>query len=71
MILSIKVYGMACQGCENRIEHALLSLDKITRVNADRNRENVILESENEIDLSAVRQALDDLGFEVGEETFL
>ncbi|MDO4743094.1 MAG: heavy metal-associated domain-containing protein [bacterium] len=69
MNFSIKVAGMACTGCENRIKSALSTIDKIINVEADHTSGIVKVTSDGAIDISTVKTVIDDLGFEVQEET--
>ncbi len=65
--LIIKVKGMECTGCENRIQNALKSVDGINEVIADYKQELVTVKTNLEIDKSLIYEKIEDLGFEVEE----
>ncbi len=65
----IKVEGMKCSGCENRIEKSLSSLEGIEKVKAS--HENGIVEATllDNINSNMVKEKIEVLGFSViGEE---
>ncbi len=66
--LSIKVKGMVCNGCENRVQNALKTLEGIEEVYADYKKELVTIKINSEIDKNVIYEKLEDLGFEVIKE---
>jgi len=67
-ILTIKVKGMVCNGCENRVQNALKTIDGIEEVQADYKKELVTIKTNIEIDKNVIYEKLEDLGFEVVKE---
>lgn len=66
--ITLKVTGMHCEGCENRIQKLLPRIDSVSDVTADRNKESVKLSyNGNEDTLKAVKEKISDLGYEVVE----
>ena len=63
----IKVKGMECTGCENRIKKALEEMRGIDEVKADYRKETVTIEPTGTFDEEDVKEKLEDLGFEVIE----
>ncbi len=63
--IEIKIKGMVCNGCEKRVENALLNIDGINKVKADHNKNNVIVTSDRKIDLNILEEKIEDIGFEV------
>lgn len=61
----IKVDGMKCSGCENRIEKSLLTLDGVEKVSA--NHENGIVEVslKKQTNSNIIKEKLEILGFSV------
>ena len=64
----IKVKGMVCNGCENRIRNALKTIDGIQEVHANYKQEIVTIKTNLEIDKSIIYERIEDLGFEVEKE---
>lgn len=61
----IKVRGMMCNGCENRVKNALSELDGIESVEASHEEETVKIISNQEINIDVIKEKIEDLGFEV------
>lgn len=67
--LTLHVDGMSCAGCENNIRFALSSLAGINHVHADHKAARVEVVCElDRIDETAVRAALEEMGYHVGDE---
>ncbi len=66
--LIIKVKGMVCNGCENRIKNVLKKVDGIDEVFADYKKEIVTIKTNLEIDKKVIYEKIEDLGFEVQKE---
>ena len=66
--LSIKVKGMVCGGCENRVKNAISAIDKISNVEADYKTGIVEIEVQDSIDKEIIEEAINDIGFEVIKE---
>lgn len=64
----IKVNGMVCEGCENRVKNALLTIDAIDNVDASHKTGLVTVITNKEIKRSIIEEKIDDLGFEVIKE---
>ncbi|MCI8361637.1 MAG: heavy-metal-associated domain-containing protein [Clostridia bacterium] len=60
----IKVQGMACEGCEKRIQNALKNMEGIENVVAN-HKEGTVAVKVNEIDIDKVKERIKDLGFTV------
>lgn len=60
----IKVQGMACEGCEKRIQNALKNMEGIENVVAN-HKEGAVIIKVNEIDIDKVKERIKDLGFTV------
>ena len=63
--ISVKVKGMVCGGCENRIQNALKNIEDIENVIADHTTGIVKIISNNEINEGVVKEKIEDIGFEV------
>lgn len=64
----IKVSGMVCTGCENRVKNALLDLDGVESVNADHIKGEVSVKLNGDVDKLAIEEKIEDLGFDVIKE---
>ena len=64
--LVLKVKGMGCSGCEQRIQQALTRMHGVQRVSAD-NRSGVVsvLHDERRASEDAVRQRIEQAGYEL------
>lgn len=63
----IKVEGMVCEGCENRVKNALKTIDGVDNVFADHTKGIVKVISNNDIDEKTLKEKIEDIGFEVKE----
>lgn len=64
----IKVNGMVCEGCENRVKNALSTIDGVQSVEASHETGIVTVKSNEKVDKSAIEEKIDDIGFEVVKE---
>ena len=64
----LKVNGMMCGGCENRIKNAIKNINGVENVTADHNTGKVIVISDNEVSTEIIKEALEDIGYEVVKE---
>ena len=65
--LKLRVQGMHCEGCENRIKKSLSEISNIKEVIANHENGEVIINYDGEIILNEIKEIIDDLGFEVIE----
>ena len=65
IILNVK--GMMCNGCENRIQNALKTLNGVDEVSANHEDGAVRINMEDSVDVSKVKEKIEDIGFEVEE----
>ena len=61
----IKVKGMMCGGCENRVKNALSELTGIESVEASFAEGTVKVILNKEIDIDVIKERIEDLGFEI------
>lgn len=64
----IKVEGMACGGCENRIKNALKTIEGVSSVNANYIDGTVSVSLENNISENTIFEKIEDIGFKVVKE---
>ena len=61
----IKVEGMACGGCEKRVQNALNTIDGIKDVKADHNTGLVTVNSDESVSEDVMKETVEDIGFTV------
>ena len=66
--LKIKINGMACAGCENRVKIALSEISGVESVDADHNTGIVTIKSEKDLEIAQIKEKIIDLGYEIIEE---
>lgn len=66
--INLKVEGMMCEGCENRIKNALSNIEGVESVEASHVEKTVKVVTNGEVDIEEIEDKIDDLGFEVVEE---
>ncbi len=64
----IKVEGMVCNGCENRVQNALKTIDGIENVVANHISGTVTITSKTEVAISTMKEKIEDIGFKVKED---
>lgn len=61
----IKINGMMCEGCENRVKNAVGSIEGVESVVADHNTGNVTVKMDEGISEEIIKEALQDIGYEI------
>ncbi len=64
----IKVTGMVCNGCENRVQNALKTIEGVENVVANHKNGTVTITSRNEVSENVMKEKIEDIGFEVKED---
>ena len=67
--IEIRISGMSCTGCENRVENVLKNVENIESVNANYNTGIVEIETNNikDLDIDMIKETLEDLGYDILE----
>ena len=60
----INVKGMMCEGCENRIQNSLKSIENVEKVIANHKEGTVTIVGEN-VDIDKIKERIEDIGFNV------
>ena len=63
--IELKVNGMMCEGCENRVKNVIKEIEGVIDVKADHKAGIVELITEKDIDENTVKEAIEDIGYEV------
>ena len=66
--MNIKVEGMMCAGCENRVQNAVKLLAGVEEVTANHENGTVNVVADENITVERVKEAIEDLGFDIVEE---
>ena len=66
--LKLKVSGMVCGGCENRVKTALSEINGVESVDANHNTGIVTIKSEKDLEIAQIKEKIIDLGYEIIEE---
>lgn len=61
--MELKVEGMSCEGCEEKIEESVATVEGVRSVDADRGNDTVTVEGE--FDTEAVAEAVTEAGYKV------
>ena len=64
----IKVNGMVCGGCENRVKNVLSTIDGVESVEAYYKTGIVIVKSNEETSREILEEKIEDIGFETVKE---
>lgn len=64
----LKVKGMMCEGCENRVKNSLKNIEGVKEVTADHNTGNVTVNANNEVSKELIIETIEDIGYEVVNE---
>ena len=67
----LKVNGMVCGGCENRVKNALNQIEGISNVEADYNTGIVKVTSSENVKKEEMEEIIEDIGFEVEKEGYV
>ena len=63
--LLFSVEGMMCNGCENRIQNALKTIDGVVEVVANHENGTVAVTVKSGIDNNIIKEKIEDIGYEV------
>ena len=67
--IKIRISGMSCTGCENRVENVLKNIENVESVNANYNTGIVEIETNDikNLDIDVIKETLEDLGYDILE----
>lgn len=67
--IEIRISGMSCTGCENRVENILKNIKNVESVNANYNTGIIEIETNNikDLDIDIIKETLEDLGYDILE----
>ena len=67
--IKIRISGMSCTGCENRVENVLKNVENVKSVNANYNTGIVEIGTNDikNLDIDVIKETLEDLGYDILE----
>ena len=67
--IEIRISGMSCTGCENRVENVLKNIENVELVNANYNTGIVEIGTNDikNLDIDVIKETLEDLGYDILE----
>ena len=66
--ISLKINGMKCTGCSQRVEKALKNTEGIEKVNVNFDSRNAEIKYNKEtVSIKEIKEVITDIGFEVEE----
>lgn len=66
--IELKVEGMVCNGCENRVKNALKNINGVEEVEANYTTGIVKVTASDDVLENTIKEKIEDIGFEVVEE---
>lgn len=63
--INLKVNGMACAGCENRVKNILQNIDGIEKVEANHVTCEVKVVLNSEVSQEVIEQTINNLGYKI------
>ena len=67
--ISLKIEGMHCEGCSNRLTRVLKNLDGVNSANVSLENKKADIEyNEDEVTIEEIKQAVEDAGFQAVED---
>jgi copper ion binding protein len=68
-MVTIRVIGMTCQHCVAAVTGALSAVEGVADVHVDLDSGTATFREATPVDMDAVRQAVEDAGYQVGEKS--
>ncbi len=65
--IKLKINGMMCEGCENRVKSALALIEGVENVDANHNTGMVTVTTKEDLDISKIKEKIIDIGYEIEE----
>lgn len=67
--IEIRISGMSCTGCENRVENVLKNIENVESVNANYNTGIVEIGTNDikNLNIDVIKETVEDLGYDILE----
>lgn len=66
--INLKVNGMVCNGCENRVKNALMNIEGVSKVKASYKKSLVTISAKEDVDVKDIENVIKNLGYEIVKE---
>ena len=63
--LKLKIDGMMCTGCENRVQNALKEVNGVEDVKADYTTGYVTIKAKEDVSENDIKEKIEDIGYDV------
>lgn len=61
----LKINGMMCGGCENRVKNSVGNIAGVESVTADHTTGKVVVTANDNVSEEAIKEAIEDIGYEI------
>ena len=61
----LKVEGMMCGGCENRVQNAIGEIEGVVEVKASHTEKTVKITANEQVSENLIKETIDDLGYTI------
>ncbi len=61
----IKIKGMMCGGCENRVKNSIKDIEGVEKVTADHTTGEVVVTVKDNVSQNIIEGVIEDIGYEV------
>ena len=65
--IKLKINGMMCAGCENRVKSAVSLIEGVENVDANHNTGMVTVTTKEDLDITKIKEKIIDIGYEIEE----
>ena len=59
----IKINGMSCEHCANKVKNALMNIDDVKGVKVNLSKKEAIISSNNKLDKDLIKKLIEDLDY--------
>ena len=59
----VKIEGMSCEHCANKVKNALMNIDDVKGVKVNLSKKEAIISSNNKLDKDLIKKIIEDLDY--------
>ena len=59
----VKIEGMSCEHCANKVKNALMNIDDVKGVKVNLSKKEAIISSNNKLDKDLIKKLIEDLDY--------
>ena len=63
--IKLKITGMMCEGCENRVKNSLKTIEGVEEVEANHTSGEVVVKANDNVTEEMVEEKIIDIGYEI------